>query len=960
MPGAMEFGLLGPLVVRSGEAELLVRRGHQRALLAVLLLEANRPVPVEAITRALWGPVPPRSAPVAIRSYIRWLRLALGQAGRERISTQPRGYLIRVADGELDLVRFERLLESARAAARSGSWLQAAAQAREALACWRGEPLADIESDVLALREVPRLAELRLQAVETRIDADLRLGGHAEVTAELQRLCAAHPLREHMHALLMLALYRCGRQAEALAAYQQVRSMLVEELGADPGAELQTLHRQILSADPALAARQPGAGAMPGPSPSSAGRTNPGAAGGMTPMVPRQLPATVAHFVGRGGELQELTRLLDRVGEEMPGTVVISAIGGTAGVGKTALAVHWAHQNADRFPGGQLYIDLRGFDPSGNPLDGATAVRRFLDALGVSPARIPTDVDAQIDLYRSQLADKRLLVVLDNARDAEQVRPLLPGALGCAVLVTSRNQLAGLVAVEGARPLILDLLTSDESRELLARRLGPERLAAEQPAVDELIDLCACLPLALNIAAAHAALRPQHPLGALVGELRDVRRRFDVLASGDSAADVRAVFSWSYSLLSAEAARMFRLMGVHPGPDISVLAAASLTALPPEHACHVLAELASVNLISEHVPGRYAFHDLLRAYAAELAHGHDSDDSRQAGMHRVLDYYLHTAYVAAFLVNPARDSITLGQPQPQVWPENLAGREQALAWFQAERQVLLAAVGQAVGGGFGVHAWQLPWCLATFFHWQGHWQDLLGTQKCALAAARDLGDQLGQAQAHRHLGRAQIRLGAYADACAHLAEALNLGRQLGNGALQARVHLDLAWVFEVQDRHQDALRHAEQSLGLHRSGGYLPGEADALNAVGWCHARLGRYQEALDCCRQALAVQRELGDRAGEAAALDSLGYAHYQLREHAQAVACYQQAIDIDSDSDLRDQAEHLEHLGDAHQAAANPDSARRAWQQALVILDDLHDPAAAQVHEKLGTLDTDPRAAS
>src|SRR5215470_15961024 len=449
MPGAMEFCMLGPLVVRSGETEIPVRRGHQRALLAILLLEANRLVPVEAIIEALWGHAPPQSAAVAVRGYIRWLRLALGQAGRERITTQPRGYLIRVADGELDLARFEDLLASARAAARRGSWEEAAGQARAALSCWRGEPLADIQSDTLALREAPRLAELRLQAVETRIDADVRLGGHVEVTAELQYLCAAHPLREHLHALLMLALYRCGRQAEALAAYQDLRETLVEELGADPGTELQTLHRQILGADPALAVRQPTAGAMPGPSPGSAGRAEPGAAGGMTPIVPRQLPATVAHFVGRGGELQELTRLLERVGEEMPGTVVISAIGGTAGVGKTALAVHWGHHNADRFPGGQLYIDLRGFDPSGNPLDGATAVRRFLDALGVPPARIPTDVDAQIDLYRSQLADKRLLVVLDNARDAEQVRPLLPGALGCAVLVTSRNQLASLVAVEG-------------------------------------------------------------------------------------------------------------------------------------------------------------------------------------------------------------------------------------------------------------------------------------------------------------------------------------------------------------------------------------------------------------------------------------------------------------------------------------------------------------------------------
>jgi DNA-binding SARP family transcriptional activator len=320
MSGMTEFGLLGPLLVRSGGAEVPIRRGHQRALLALLLLEANQVVPIEEITEVLWGSAPPVSAPVAIRSYIRGLRLALGEADRQRISTQPHGYLIRIADGELDVVRFERLLASARAAARSGCWQEAAEQAREALSWWRGEPLVDIESEMMALRDAPRLAELRLQAVETRIEADLRLGGHAEVIAELPSLCAAHPLREHLHALRMRALYQCGRQSEALAAYQHARAKLVEELGVEPGTELRDLHQRILSADPALA--------VPGSAqPAEAGHQRD---------TPRQLPPVVPGFTGRAAELQALTQILDEAGGGAPGTVAISAIGGTAGVGNPA------------------------------------------------------------------------------------------------------------------------------------------------------------------------------------------------------------------------------------------------------------------------------------------------------------------------------------------------------------------------------------------------------------------------------------------------------------------------------------------------------------------------------------------------------------------------------------------------------------------------------------------------
>jgi DNA-binding SARP family transcriptional activator len=493
----MEFGLLGPLMVRRGGTVVPVRPGNQRALLAALLVEANQVVAMDTIAETLWGAEVPPSAVATIRNYVKRLRAALGEAGWDRISTQPGGYLIRVGAGELDAARFEALLDSARAAARGGRWDQVAAHARAAAGLWRGQPLADVQSEILTAREVPRLGELRLQAVELRIEASLHLGGHTEVAGELQRLAAAHPLREHLHELLMLALYRCGRQGEALAAYQRARQVLAGELGIDPGPTLQTLHQQILTADPTLAAPPPAAPTTAPPAADSpaADATAETAAPGKPAAVPaRQLPGSAAHFTGRAGELAELTGLLDQAAGRAPGTVVISAIGGTAGVGKTALAVRWAHQVAHLFPGGQLYVNLRGFDPSGDPVTPEQAIRGFLEGLGVPPERIPPGLEAQAGLYRSLLAGQQMLILLDNARDEQQVRALLPGAPGCLVIVTSRHQLAGLAATDGARLLTLDVLTHDEARQMLTTRLGAGRADDEPDAVTQIAGYAPACP----------------------------------------------------------------------------------------------------------------------------------------------------------------------------------------------------------------------------------------------------------------------------------------------------------------------------------------------------------------------------------------------------------------------------------------------------------------------------------
>lgn len=455
--------------------------------------------------------------------------------------------------------------------------------------------------------------------------------------------------------------------------------------------------------------------------------------------VPRQLPADVPGFTGRGAQLRELDLLV--TGGERTSTLVVSAVSGTAGVGKTALAVHWAHRVRGRFPHGQLYVNLRGFDPTGRAVSPAEAVRGFLDALGVVPQRIPAGLDPQAALYRSLVADRRMLILLDNARDADQVRPLLPGAAGCLVVVTSRDLLSGLVVAEGAHPLVLDLLTTDEAHQLLERRLGPARVAAEPEAVDDIVGACARLPLALAIVAARAVAHPAFPLSALAGALRQARGGLDIFAHGDPATDVRAVFSWSYHTLGPTAARLFRLLGVHPGPDITIPAAASLAGVTPREVAASMGELTRANLLTEHTAGRFAFHDLLRAYATELAHDVEPQAERRAAAQRALDHYLRTAYAADQLLNPERGPITLPPAGPGVTPEEHADRGQAMAWFGAEHRVLLAAADRAAATGLDIHAWQLPWVLADFFNLRGHSHDLAATQHAALEAARRLADR---------------------------------------------------------------------------------------------------------------------------------------------------------------------------------------------------------------------------
>ncbi|ONI79685.1 hypothetical protein ALI144C_23260 [Actinosynnema sp. ALI-1.44] len=688
---------------------------------------------------------------------------------------------------------------------------------------------------------------------------------------------------------------------------------------------------------------------------------------GVPAPVPRQLPAAVRHFAGRAAELDRLTATLP-TGEPSPdGTVPIVVIGGAAGVGKTALALHWAHQVRDRFPDGQLYVNLRGFDPTGPMVHPAEAVRGFLDSLGVAPQRVPSDPNTQVGLYRSLLADRRVLIVLDNARDAEQVRPLLPGAPGCVVVVTSRNQLASLVAAENADPLTLSPMSVVEARQLLAGRIGGDRVRAEPEAADQIIDRCARLPLAMAIVAARAATHPRFALSVLAGELGDAHGGLDAFVGGDATTDVRAVFSWSYRTLGAGAARLFRLLGEHPGPDTDPVAAASLTGMPVATAQHLLAELTRAHLLGEHLPGRYRLHDLLRAYAREQARIHDSATDRRAALHRVLDGYLHTGVAAAGFLDPSLEPMTLQTPSPGTTVHRVTDHQQAMDWFTARRAVLLAAIERAAVDGFDTHAWQLPLAVATFLYRQGHWPDYLDTQRTAVAAAVRLGDVAAQAVAHRQLGRACTLLREFSEARANHQRALAHWHALGDVAGQARTHLALAWVCERQEDYAGCAVHARQALELFQTTADVSWQARTLNALGWCQAKLGEHEEALNHCGQALELFRSLGDSDGEAGSLDSIGFVEHSLGRHDEAVARYQQALALyRSLGDRYYEADTLHHLGDTYDAAGDADAAETAWRQALDIIIDLDHPDAGKVRTKLdrvrdrgpGARSPDPRS--
>lgn len=925
-----EFRLLGPVEIRDGERSIHPGPPRQCSVLAALLVDAGRPVAWKTLVDRVWGDEPPEGVRHALHTHVARIRRVLaGVVGDgPPVVHRAGGYVVEVDPDLVDVHRFRRMVELSRRPDCPDA--ERIALLRAALALWRGEPLAGLTGR-WAARIRDQWRAQRVDAALLWARAELAAGDPGAVVDPLAELLGDNPLVEPLAAELIRALHAVGRTDEALEWYDRTRRSLVDELGTEPGPELRAVHRSAPAGRAAIVPGRPVA-------------------------VPAQLPLDVPAFTGRAAELARLDAALAAAGEQ-PTAVVITALLGTAGVGKTALAVHWAHRAAGRFPDGQLYANLRGFDPGGTRMNPTEALRGFLEAFGVPAARIPAGLAEQAALYRSVLAGRRVLVLLDNARDAEHVRPLLPGAAGCLVVVTSRNRLTGLVAVEGAHPVPLDLLPVADARDLLRRRIGAARIAAEPQAVEEIVHRCARLPLALALVAARAATHPEFPLRALADELRDARGGLDVLVAGDAATDVRAVFSWSYAALSQPAAALFRLVGLHPGPDVSVAAVASLAGQPVARVRPVLGELAQAHLLDEHVPGRFVAHDLLRAYAAELAQAHDDEPERRAAIDRAFDHYLHTGYAAAVLLQPHRDRIELSPPSPGTTVGPLADHDSAMAWFAAEHQVLVAAQRAAVGSGRDRVAAQLAWTLETFLQRQGHTHDLVETRRLALAATVRLGDRSGEAGAHRGLARAYAALGHYRAAHAHFAHALALFEAVDDGSGWARTQLDYAHVLETQGYHRDSLRRAEQALTVYRRDEHRAGQAYALNSIGWFQGQLGDFAAAARSCAAALALHRELNDRYGEAAALDSLGYAHHHHRRHREAIDCFEQSVSLLRRLGSRYyEAMVLTHLGDSYHAVGEAERAVEAWRVALSILDDLDHPDADQVRANLR--DVEPSA--
>ncbi|WUW37413.1 tetratricopeptide repeat protein (plasmid) [Streptomyces sp. NBC_01462] len=998
------FSVLGPVRAWHAGRELHLGSPQQRVVLAAMLLRRGHPVSRAELVDAVWGARPPASSVSVLRTYVSRLRKVL-EPGREpagrpcTIVSVGDGYQVRIPEEALDLAVFERRVADAARASAAGDEHTTAQLLREALEGWRGVALAGLPGR-LAEAERSRLTEQRLNALEARLELDVRSGQEGQVVGELLSLTGEHPLRESVCRLLMLALYQSGRQAESLAAYRRTRGILATELGVEPGAALRDLHARILAAGvgpptappphsrphdssttPAPTTASPAAAtdaspALVPPSPRSAAVATrldaPAPVGhhlrsttdqptpashrpprSAIPLTPRlaQLPADLTSFTGRHVEL-ERTRMLLPLDRSTPDTMMISTIGGMAGIGKTTLAVHLAHQIADRFPDGQLCVNLRGFDPAGSAMLPAEAVRTLLDALGVPSQRLPAGLEAQTALYRSVLAERRVLILLDNARDSEQVRPLLPGSPGCLVIVTSRNQLTGLVANEGAHPLTLSQPTPAEAHEFLVRRLGAERLAREPGAVAEIMERCALLPLALAVVAARAATHPEFPLDAIAKELRDSHDSLDAFAGDDITIDVRTVFSSSYEALSQSAARLFRLLSLHSGPDISTPAVAALAGLPRQRIRGPLMELAQAHLVTEHFPGRYTLHDLLRVYAAERVQAEETASDRDAAVERLPSWYLHTADAAYAQITPHRHRIGLEPAPADCQPLSFTTYDEAVEWCETERPNLVSAVHQAAETGQSGIAWRLPAVLWGFFYLRSHHSDWYDTARTGLAAARRAHDRPGEAQALMDTGAALRLAGHHEEAVDHYQRAMTIFWELGDtqGKQQAVNNLGEAYLYGGQPAK--AVEFFRRGLALHQAVGNVWAEGIGLGNLGDAYHRLGLFDDAMRYLEQALTVTRACGNRWVEGVSLDVLGTVCHRMDAHDRAFGYFAEALATHRDIGNRwGEGETLCHLGDLQLASGDREAASESWRQALAIFAEFDHPDAAKIEEKLNS---------
>jgi DNA-binding SARP family transcriptional activator/tetratricopeptide (TPR) repeat protein len=935
----MHFRLIGPVEIDSVGQVIEVGPPQQRLLAAALAVDAGRQVSVESLIDRVWDD-PPTGARRTLHVLISKMRRTLEHASRREpedvtVVRRSGGYVLQLSPDRVDLLQFRRLAHDARQ-------VDGAARVtllRTAVRLWQGEPLSGLPGDWAGRAR----ATWRQEYLETAVawaHTELRTGNPAATIGTLTMLAEEYPLAEPVSAALMRALCAARRPADALAHYARARQRLADELGVDPGAELQAAYQAALrdTSRPSDAIT-----VAPGPVTVSSALPTDGQAGQHRAAVPRQLPTAPRLFTGRTAELASLSATFNG-SDEAAHSAQIAAIHGTAGVGKTWLALHWAHRYADRFPDGQLWVNLRGFDPCEPPMDTETALRTLLDALGVAPAAVPATVSAQTGLYRSVAAGKRILLVLDNARDTNQVVPLLPGSPGCRVLITSRHQLPGIVTAHGAMTLNLDALSSVEAWDLLAGHLGASRLTAEPTAAADLLTYCAGLPLAISIVAAQAKTHPQFSLAALAASLADDATRLDGLDTGEPAASVRSALSWSYHALDPEAAALFPLLGLAPGPDISLSAAASLSAMTTGQAQAALRELEHANLLHQHAPGRYRMHDLVALYALEQASRSLPAAAQASALRRVIDYYLHTAATGEQLLAIPRHAVSLDPPAPGCVLGRLPDDDAALAWFRAEYLCLLAAQRTAAARGWHDTVWQLAWATETFHRFQGNLHNWAAVWRIALAAADHLGQPAIQALARRCLGQACSYTGQSDEALTHLSLALSLAEDADDTLSQAHIHRAFSRAWEVHGNWHRALSHAITALRLFETLGFPHWEADALVITGWYRALLGQHTHARTALHKALDLFKNHPDRHGQANAEDSLGYVALNVGDYAQAIHHYAGALALWRDlGHSHGEADALAGLAAAYTALGDQHNATRAGRQALALFRDQHRPVEA-----------------
>jgi DNA-binding SARP family transcriptional activator len=905
--GNLRFAVLGPVRAWRGDEPIAAGAPQQRALLAALLLRGGRTATASELVDAVWGENPPTTALAALRSYAFRLRKALGPTA---LVTESGGYALHVTPDALDSSVVERLVAEADQQRTAGDPARAHELLRAALDLWHGEPLAGLPGPYAETQRT-RLAEWHVGLIEARLELDLELGSHAEAVSELTALSADHPLRERLRALLMLALYRSGRQAEALGVYADTRRLLRDELGIDPSAELAELHQRILEADPALAA--------------------PAGTGGSGPELvrPAQLPATVADFTGRAAFVTELGEQL-AAASEGSGVMAVSAVAGIGGVGKTTLAVHVAHAAREFFPDGQLYVDLQGTDP--RPAEPEAVLGAFLRALGVPNPDIPDSLAERAALYRSTLDGRRLLALLDNAYDAAQIRNLLPGTPGCAALVTSRVRMVDLA---GAHLVDLDVMSPEEALKLFTKIVGEERVSSERQAALDVVGACGFLPLAIRIAASRLAARRTWTVSVLAHKLADQRRRLDELRAGDLG--VKATFALGYGHLSVAQARAFRLLSLPDGPDISLHAAAAVLDLDPYATEELLEALVDISLIESAAPARYRFHDLLRLYARECAERDETYDARCQALSRTLDFFLGSAASAYGLENPGDRMLDhlAATTRPGL---AFGSREESLEWLFSEAQGLLAAVQQAADGGCeeplrrGVDLLLAAQDLMESGVYARQYEQ---AARAVLTTAHTCGEALVEGRARVLVAQLLRMMGRFADADDEARRAMIVGLSAQDSLTCSYAPNLRGSIAHHDHRYEDCVKYHRTALDAFRADGDRHGEASALSNLSRAQLSLGDSDAAVATSKQALALNRSLGAGYRIANTLYTMSIPLTAIGRLDEAHNCLTEALQIFRDARQQFwEGVTLYRLAEAHLAADRQRQSASHAEQALVIL--------------------------